>query len=123
MKIDTVIGNKTRIKGDIKSSGAVRVDGRVDGSVSGNDGVIVGESGTINGNVRCKDAVVGGRIEGNLYAKNKVELLRTACVQGDISYGRLLMEEGVQFEGRCVKDKEGETEKKHRWRDSGEAAS
>ncbi len=123
MKIDTIVGKETRVKGDIKSSGAVRVDGRVEGSVSSGDGVIVGESGTVHGNVRCKEAVVGGRIEGNLYVKNKVELLRTAHVQGDISYGRLLMEEGVQFEGRCVKDKEAETEKKSRWRGAGDAAS
>jgi cytoskeletal protein CcmA (bactofilin family) len=123
MKIDTVVGSKTRIKGDVKSSGAIRIDGRVEGSVNSGDGVIIGDSGTVHGNVRCKDAVVGGKIEGNLYVKNKVELLRTAHVQGDISYGRLLMEEGVQFDGRCARDKDSEPEKKNRWRGSSEAAS
>ena len=123
MKIDTVIGDKTRIKGDVKSNGAVRVDGRVEGSVNSGDGVIVGETGTIHGNVRCKNAIIGGRVVGNLYVKNKVELLRTAHVQGDISYGKLLIEEGVQFEGRCVKDKEAEAERKSRWRGTADAAS
>ena len=101
-RVDTLIGPKTRFKGDLKSAGTVRVDGHVEGALVAEETLILSENGTVIGPVRAKNVIIGGQMEGNVTAKNKVKLLRTARVQGVIHYGSIMMEEGVLFEGRCV---------------------
>ena len=101
-RVDTLIGAKTRFKGDLKSAGTLRIDGHIEGSLVAEESLIISENSTVIGPIRAKNIIIGGQVEGNVTAKNRVELLRTARVQGVINYGSLLMEEGVVFEGRCV---------------------
>ena len=72
-ELETIVGDGTRIAGEVTVKGTVRIDGIVEGDVNA-DWVVVGESGRIRGNTRTRGIVVAGTVEGNIYAAESVEL-------------------------------------------------
>lgn len=98
----SIIGPGTRIKGDLESAGSVRVDGRVDGTIRAGKGVAIGSSGEVFGDVITQDALVGGHVHGTVVAEGRLELQRTAVVEGEIRTRaeHLKIEEGARFNGR-----------------------
>lgn len=98
-KIGTIVGEGSQLKGELNASGTVRIDGAMEGNVRA-DWVIVGESGTIRGDVASRGVVVGGRVEGNIDAAEIVELKRKARVSGEIRTEKLVVSEGATFDGR-----------------------
>lgn len=100
-KLDTVIGKNTRIIGEIKTEGSLRIDGRGEGNISVSDSLISGQGSFIKGDVRCKSAVLGGRIEGNVFASGVVEMQTGSSLLGDIICKGLIIQPSVFFEGRC----------------------
>jgi cytoskeletal protein CcmA (bactofilin family) len=98
-KLESIIGGATFFKGEIKSNGTLRIDGRVEGNVEA-DSIIIGEKGNIKGNMEAKNIVVGGHIEGNLNAKAAVEIKQKGKVSGDIMTSRLTVMEGGIINGR-----------------------
>jgi len=103
-KLEVVIGNETVIKGEIVSKGTVRIDGRFEGNVAA-DCVIVGESGTILGDVTAKSLLAAGRISGNVHSSESVEIQPKGEVNGDIYTHRLTVADGGVFEGRSYMQK------------------
>jgi len=103
-KLEVVIGNETVIKGEIVSKGTVRIDGRFEGNVAA-DCVIVGESGTILGDVTAKSLLAAGRISGNVHSSESVEIQPKGEVSGDIYTHRLTVADGGVFEGRSYMQK------------------
>ena len=91
----------TKIIGDIISESNLRIDGEVKGNVSTSSKVVVGESGSINGNLTCLDADIEGKIEGKLKIDGLLILREQARIIGDIATAKLHMEEGALFEGEC----------------------
>ena len=98
----SVIGPGTRINGDVESSGSVRVDGRVDGTIRAGKTVAVGSGGEVFGDVITQDAVIGGHVHGTVVAEGRLELQSSAVVEGEIQTRaeRLKIEEGARFDGR-----------------------
>lgn len=106
-KLDTLIGKETVISGNIKAKGSLRIDGQLEGNVTVSDTFTAGASARIKGDVRCRDAFVGGMIEGNIYSQGKVEIHTGANLTGDITCKGLVIQDNVFFEGRCsMKDRE-----------------
>ncbi len=106
-KLDTHIGNETTFKGEINSSGGVRIDGEFDGNLSVKGFLIIGKSGKIRVNeAKVKDANIAGNFEGKLLAENKVHLEKGANFKGEIVCKTLVIEEGVIFNGTCIMGKE-----------------
>ncbi|MCE5300323.1 MAG: polymer-forming cytoskeletal protein [Spirochaetia bacterium] len=99
--LETVIGKSAEIKGGIICKGAVRVDGKVEGGVSGDDVVIIGEQAVIKGNITGTHVVIGGRVTGDVTATVKLEILHTGKLFGDIKTPKIAIAEGVVFEGTC----------------------
>jgi len=99
-KLETIIGNDTRIAGEVSVKGTIRVDGTVEGDVRA-DWVIVGETGKILGNTRTRGMVVGGSVEGNIDAAGTVELREKATLVGEIHAPKLVISEGAVFDGRA----------------------
>ena len=106
--ITNIIGEGTEITGKVFVPGSVRIDGRVDGEISITEMMTVGKTGNLKGTITTKDAVVGGRIEGTLNVKNRIELQRTAKVSVDMNCKLLIVEEGVVFDGTCSMTKQPE---------------
>jgi len=99
-KLETIVGNDTRIVGKVSVKGTIRIDGIVEGDVQA-DWVVVGESGKILGNIRTRGVVVGGSVEGNIEATETVELREKATMVGEIDTPKLGISEGATFDGRA----------------------
>ena len=102
-KIDTIIGSSTNFKGNLLPEGTIRIDGRLQGNISGADGVIIGEKGVIEGDITAGTVVVGGKVIGNVTASENLEIYSSAEIRGDLKYSRISIEEGAIFEGTCQK--------------------
>jgi cytoskeletal protein CcmA (bactofilin family) len=98
-KLESFIGANSNFKGDIDTKGTLRVDGTVDGNVNA-DWVILGEKAFLKGNITARGIIIGGRVEGNLKAKETVEIKPKGQVSGDISTSKLTIIEGGIFDGR-----------------------
>ncbi len=102
--IKTLIGVGCVFEGNLTTSeGLTRIDGEIIGNVSGNGGVILGERGSIKGNVSLEEVIVYGRIEGDIIAKS-VELKSGSRVDGNIRAEELLIEKGAVYNGVCRMD-------------------
>jgi cytoskeletal protein CcmA (bactofilin family) len=103
-KVDSIIGAGSMVKGDIHSRGTLRIDGNIEGKVTADATVIVGSKGVVKGNVSANHVVVGGSIHGNVAAREKVEILSTGRLYGDVTTpaAKFVVAEGVIFEGRCT---------------------
>ncbi|MGE5284792.1 MAG: bactofilin family protein [Actinomycetota bacterium] len=99
-KLETIVGNDTRILGKVSVKGTIRVDGIVEGDVQA-DWVVVGETGKILGNTNSRGMVVGGSVEGDIEATEMVELKEKATMVGEIHAPKLGISEGAVFEGRA----------------------
>ena len=101
LPITTIIGMGAECNGDFSATGAIRIDGTINGNVIVTDTVIVGASGVINGDINAQKVVIGGEVYGNLNVPEKVELTSTARVIGDITTNGLVIDEKAIFQGRC----------------------
>lgn len=99
--LNTILGQGCKVKGDIELQGTIRIDGEFDGSIECPETLIIGKSGVMKAEVKVKNAVIGGKLIGNIHATNKIELQSGSHVEGDIETGRLVIDEGVYFEGNC----------------------
>lgn len=110
MTIDTLIGAKTRIKGDITFSGGFRVDGNVVGTIAsdgGPDSVLsISDQGSVEGEVRAPHVIINGVMKGDVIASERVELAAQARVHGNVHYKVLEMAAGAQITGRVVREDE-----------------
>jgi len=96
------IGNGTTFKGDIESNGDIRIDGKLIGSVKSNGKVLVGPTGSIEGDIFCKQADIAGNVKGNIKTEELTALKSTSIVEVDLTTKQLLIEVGAQFTGKCV---------------------
>ncbi len=96
----SVISKDVEITGTIKSSGSIRVDGKLDGELHSTGDAVIGASAQIKGNIVVNSAVIEGGVQGNVTAKDRIEMKSTARVTGDIRAKRLSVEDGVTFIGR-----------------------
>lgn len=96
-----VIVEGSKVIGDMITESNLRVDGEVLGNVSSAAKVVIGASGYIKGNLTCADADIEGKIEGTLKVDGLLVLRNRANIEGEISTGRLQVEEGAQFSGHC----------------------
>lgn len=91
----------TSIKGNISAVGDFRLDGKLEGNITINGKLVVGESGFIKGNVVCQNANVLGVVEGDISVKDTLSLYSTTVVKGNILINRLSIEAGASFSGTC----------------------
>ena len=104
-KLEALIGANSNFRGDIDTKGTLRIDGTLDGNANA-DWIILGEKSSIKGDLTSRGIVVGGRIEGNLRAKEIVEIKSKGQVFGDIHTSKLTIVEGGLFDGRSNMTKE-----------------
>jgi cytoskeletal protein CcmA (bactofilin family) len=104
-KLESLIGANSNFKGDIDTKGTLRIDGSMEGNVNA-DWLILGEKALMKGDVLARGIVVGGRIEGNLKAKEIIEIKAKGQVYGDVSTNKLTVVEGGLFDGRSSMAKE-----------------
>ena len=96
-----MIGDGTVFEGTLTAESDVRVSGRVVGKLNIKGKVIVAQEGTIDGEIKAVNLDVGGHIQGEIDVSERVILKSSARVEGNIRTGRLVIEEGAVFNGKC----------------------
>ncbi len=111
-KIDTLIGAKTRINGDVEFAGGFHLDGHINGNVKGEAGVgavlSVSEQGCIEGSVFAPNIVLNGTVKGDIEATNRVELGAKARVLGNVHYRIIETTVGAQINGKLIHKSDSE---------------
>lgn len=98
---ETVLGANSTLRGDLKSQANVRLDGVFEGNLEIEGNVLVGETGKVKADINAKNVVIAGAVRGNVTG-NKVQLLRTSRVWGDISAAAITTEEGAFIDGKIT---------------------
>jgi cytoskeletal protein CcmA (bactofilin family) len=96
-----LISNGTDIKGDVKSSGDIRIDGSLTGNLNTKGKVVIGQSGKVCGEVICKNSEVSGVVEGKIMVTQLLILKASSKILGDIATSKLSIEPGAIFSGNC----------------------
>jgi cytoskeletal protein CcmA (bactofilin family) len=107
-RLDTVIGPEASVRGDLRVAGGVRLEGQVEGRMDVTETIVSGPRSLLKGELHCRVAVIAGRIEGDIYAVEGVELQSGAQVLGNISCRELVIQPACVFQGSCSMAQTGE---------------
>jgi cytoskeletal protein CcmA (bactofilin family) len=106
--IDTLIGVKTEIEGDIRFTGGLRIDGKIRGNVTAtgdaSSTLILSEHAEIEGNVTVPHMILNGRIKGSVHCSERVELQPKAEIAGDVHYKVIEMALGATINGNLLRE-------------------
>lgn len=101
-KLDTIIGKDTEIKGVFNSTGTLRIDGRVEGQIQHRGDLIIGETAVVTAEiVQARNISIAGQVKSQIIAENRLELVPSAQVEGDIKAAVLVVAEGASLKGKC----------------------
>jgi len=95
-----VLNSDVEIKGNIKFSGELTLDGKLEGEIHTDGTLQLGDSAVINGNINAQTVVIRGKVHGNVTVKDKIEIKSKAELFGDIRASKLVIEEGVTYVGK-----------------------
>lgn len=88
------------IRGELEFSNAFRVDGRIEGTIRSRSELLVGEDGTVEGEIDVARCLIGGQVRGTVKASEKVVLHASARVWGEVHAPAVVMEDGAFLEGK-----------------------
>ncbi len=103
----TIISNGVKIDGKLTCSGNIRIEGEIQGDISSQRNVVVGEGGKVNGQINADSITIGGKVSGTVRASEKLVLDPKGYLKGDIFTKILVIEAGAGFDG---KSKMGDSE-------------
>jgi len=108
--VENTIATGSRVRGDVSGPGGFRVDGAVEGSIAADGPVVVGEGGTVDGDIRGRAVTVLGRVRGNVVASGHLEIGPKGKVLGDITVESFRVHTGGVFRGTsCMGAEESTT--------------
>ena len=94
------LSSDVEIKGNLKFSGELTFEGKLDGEIQTDGTLHLGDTAVINGDINAQIVVVRGKVNGNITAKEKIDIKSKAEIFGDIRAAKLAIEEGVTFVGK-----------------------
>lgn len=107
-----LIAINTTITGDIKTESDLRIDGTLKGNIQTSGRLIIGKSGSIEGEIICKTAEVEGKLNGKISVSGLLTLKSTSFLSGEIITVQLMIEPGANFTGNCKMDEQSKTKSK-----------
>jgi cytoskeletal protein CcmA (bactofilin family) len=96
-----ILGAGTAVKGDITANGDFRIDGSLIGNISAKGKLVIGATGSVEGEITCQNADFSGNVKGKVNVSELLSLKSTSKVLGDILINKLSIEPGAQFSGSC----------------------
>jgi len=96
-----MIGVGTTIEGSISSNENIRFDGNLVGNLSTKGKVFIGQTGKISGEIRCKNCEIEGVVDGKVVVEELLSLRSVSKLFGEIKTGKLAIEPGATFTGKC----------------------
>lgn len=100
--LNTIIGKGSSLEGTLRVVNSLRIEGSVKGKVACSEILTIGVDGQVEAEVEVKSAIISGTLTGNLKAEEKVELEKTARLNGDITARQLVINEGAFFKGSSI---------------------
>lgn len=100
-KIRSALGPGTVIQGKLSFDTPVRIDGKLSGEIYSTKALVVGETGDIQADVQVSTLVILGKVRGTVKATEKIEILKSGELIGDVVTGAISIEEGARFSGSC----------------------
>ncbi len=100
--VNSLIGFGSRFKGDIDIDGLFRIDGDFIGAIKTEGKVLIGSNGRADCTINARVVVAGGVFRGTIYAQEKILILSSAIVIGNLYTSRLIVEEGALLNGSLV---------------------
>ena len=97
----TVIANGTELEGKFSCVENVRLDGVIKGEVRVTKRIVMGPEGKVIGNIHAQDAVIKGRINGDLVVTESLHLTESAVIEGNIAAKTMIVDEGARYNGTC----------------------
>lgn len=104
--INSLVGDGTSFKGDIVLTGLLRIDGDFSGTIKTKGKVLVGKKGRVESTIVARSVVIGGVVKGNIVAAEKVVILSTGMLIGNVTAPRLIVEDGVVMHGTNIVSQE-----------------
>ena len=104
--VNSIVGEGTRFNGELDLNGLLRIDGDFTGTITTTGKVLVGKNGRAECTINASTVVIGGAVKGNIYSSERVIVLSSGMIIGNIYTPRLIVEEGVILDGECVIDEE-----------------
>ena len=102
--VNSIVGEGTRFNGELDLNGLLRIDGDFTGTIKTTGKVLVGKNGRAECTINASTVVIGGAVKGNIYSSERVIVLSSGMILGNIYTPRLIVEEGVILDGECVID-------------------
>jgi cytoskeletal protein CcmA (bactofilin family) len=104
---DSILGEGMVIDGRLLVSGSALIHGVVTGNIEASQSAAlvvigVGDSGKVQGNISADQVMIGGRVMGDVMGRSRVELMSNAVVEGNLTYGSLVIDEGARVFGRMI---------------------
>ncbi len=98
------ISRGTQIVGDITAEGGIRIEGKIDGTVTTPGKVVIGKTGELIGNLVCTNADIEGSIKGTMRVNGTLTLRASARIEGEVTVAKLAVEPGAVFNATCTMD-------------------
>jgi len=99
--ISTVFGKETSFTGILEFKRPLQINGYFEGEIITEGVLLIGEGAVVKANIRAGTVIVGGEVTGNIEARNKLEMLGAGRVYGNVKTAKLLIADGVVFDGNC----------------------
>jgi len=100
-KISTTLGKETVFKGKMRFSDSLKIDGNFEGDIESSGFLYIDNGAIVNAEIKVRAVVVGGIVHGNIDAAERLEMLSTGQVFGNVRTSKLRIADGVVFEGKC----------------------
>ncbi len=100
-KITTTLGKETNFSGILKFRESLKIDGKFEGEIESPGFLYIENGAVVKANIKVGSVVVGGVVRGNIEASERLEMLATGRVYGNIRTAKLNIADGVVFEGKC----------------------
>ncbi|MFQ3619805.1 MAG: polymer-forming cytoskeletal protein [Spirochaetales bacterium] len=100
-QVHTKLGTDTVLKGTLRFSHSVRIQGQFEGTIDSSGFLYIAEGAVVKAEIKAKTIIVGGVVHGNLEAAERVEMLSTGKIYGNVRTAKLKIADGVTFEGKC----------------------
>ncbi|MFB3887220.1 MAG: polymer-forming cytoskeletal protein [Thermodesulfobacteriota bacterium] len=104
---DAFLGKSSRFEGKLSFEGIFQLDGKVEGEIFNSGTLIMGESATIKGKLGVETLILNGVVEGEVNAKERVEIHSKGRLYGTVSTPVLVVQDGAIFEGNCNMNGDG----------------
>ncbi|MBU1027291.1 MAG: polymer-forming cytoskeletal protein [Candidatus Margulisbacteria bacterium] len=105
--VDSIIGEKAKLKGELFSRGSISVNGEFEGKLAADGEVLVAAGSMVIGDIYAGSVVVSGKVDGNIAASQTLEITKKGRVNGDLIGGRIVIEEGSFYCGRVKVEGKG----------------